>query len=133
MVNEQMNPVDEKGRVMVILTDSLWRWAFDREGRGHRVYRSIYARSLRWLIGDPTFSYVRMKAAAPLDAGKEETVEVEVMGPDYSPLPGANRIRGSSRATTMSTMMLTTINTTPSTRITAAMAFRSLRSMALIP
>ncbi len=82
-----------KGRTMALLTDSLWFWALPDAGGGGRgtAHRELWANAIRWLIGDPALSRVRVEAkSAAFDPQEPVVLTVRTFDAAYSPLVGAN-------------------------------------------
>ncbi len=82
----------DKGRVMAILTDATWQWAFSAGGQtqGARLYDRFWSRALRWLIRDPELTPVRMTLdKSALSLGERLSVQVEARRSDYSVAGGA--------------------------------------------
>ena len=65
------------GRTAVILTDSLWRWAFDPTFK--ELYRLVLDRLMAHLTFDPSASPVRVTASRPrLTPGQEQVISVSM-------------------------------------------------------
>ncbi len=83
-----------KGRVAVIATDGLWRWAFaggdavDRDASRADYHR--FLEQLRgWLTHDPAYDAIVLRATQPtVDPGATATVKVKVRGLDGGPAVG---------------------------------------------
>jgi uncharacterized membrane protein len=81
-----------KGRTLSLSTDSLWFWALPDAGQGGRgtAHRELWANAIRWLIGDPALSRVRVEAAsAAFDPQEPVVLRVRAFDPGYAPLAGA--------------------------------------------
>jgi len=84
----------EQGRVAVVATDGLWRWAFpggDAEDRA--ATRADYHRFLEqlrgWLTHDPAYDAIGLRAMQPtLEPGHTAGVQAMVRGPDGAPMAG---------------------------------------------
>lgn len=79
-----------KGRTMTVTSDSTWRWAFasleDPIGTA-RAYQRFWQNSIRWLIHDPTLSFLRLRTDKPEYDPKEKiAIELRAVGSDYQPL-----------------------------------------------
>lgn len=82
-----------KGRSMVVLTDSLWRWNFLAVGAGgsNRHYVRFWQTAVRWLIKDPELNLVRVSTNKEVFLpGENVEVRIKVLGRDYQPEEGAN-------------------------------------------
>jgi len=82
-----------KGRTLALTTDSLWFWALPDAGTGGRgtAHREVWANAIRWLIGDPALSRVRVEArAGAFDPQEPVMLTVRAFDPGYGPLAGAN-------------------------------------------
>ena len=67
-----------RGRVLLLATDSLWRWAFPPEPSAvaPSVYRELLWNSLAWLSRDPRMEGIRLETERlPVESGKEFTIE----------------------------------------------------------
>lgn len=83
----------EKGRSMVVMTDSLWRWNFLAVGAGgsNRHYIRFWQTAVRWLIKDPELNLVRVSTNKEIFLpGEDVEVRIKVLGRDYQPKEGAN-------------------------------------------
>lgn len=65
-----------KGRVLLVATDSLWRWAFppDNSEAAREVYRQLMWNSLAWLSRDPRLDEARILSESSLDQAGTETL-----------------------------------------------------------
>jgi len=76
------------GRVLSVLTDSLWDWAFAEagRGRGNRAYLTFVRQAVRWSIGDPQLQPLSIEPERPkLAPGDPIRARVRVLGDDYLP------------------------------------------------
>jgi hypothetical protein len=72
------------------MTDESWRWEFSEPAQGEaRVYSRLYENMLRWLTGDPAMRRMAMETRAETVPGAGARINGRILGPDYSPLPGA--------------------------------------------
>jgi uncharacterized membrane protein len=81
-----------RGRTLSLQTDSLWFWALPDAGAGGRgsAHRELWANAIRWLIGDPALSRVRVEASASaFDPNEPVALTVRAFDPSYGPLAGA--------------------------------------------
>lgn len=72
-----------KGRVLAVMTDTTWRWSFlgaDRAGAPD-AYERFWDGAIRWLIRDPEYASVRVRAEATGTGAV--SAEAEVLGADY--------------------------------------------------
>jgi uncharacterized membrane protein len=77
-----------KGRVMAVLTDSLWRWALEEvgRGRGNRAYLSFVRQALRWSVDDPRSQPVRVEPERErVVPGSRVRARIRVLGEDFLP------------------------------------------------
>jgi len=82
-----------EGRVMVVTTDSLWRWRFSEPMRGGNVevFPEFWWRALNWLVRDPELDRLRL-TVTPLEQERERPVHLEIglFDESYQPVPGAD-------------------------------------------
>jgi uncharacterized membrane protein len=79
-----------EGRVMTVMTDSTWEWAFRHSGNGGTPaeYNAFWNNAIRWLIRDPELELVRVSVSdTQHKLGESVAVEVRVFGHDYQPAP----------------------------------------------
>jgi uncharacterized membrane protein len=77
-----------KGRVLAVLTDSLWGWAFEEAGRGRgsRPYLAFVRQAVRWSIGDPGLEPARVEPERTRVApGETIRARIRVLGEDFLP------------------------------------------------
>lgn len=77
-----------KGRVLAVLTDSLWGWAFEEagKGRGSRPYLAFVRQAVRWSVGDPELEPARVEPERPRIApGESIRARIRVLGEDFLP------------------------------------------------
>ncbi|HEY5998298.1 MAG TPA: glutamine amidotransferase, partial [bacterium] len=77
-----------KGRVLSVLTDSLWDWAFEEAGRGRgsRPYLAFVRQAVRWSIGDPQLEPARVEPErARVAPGEKVRARIRVLGEDFLP------------------------------------------------
>jgi hypothetical protein len=82
----------QKGRVFTLSSDSSWRWSFGatQAELGH-AYQRFWEAAVRWLIRDPSLSFLRIEADQPEYArGQRVALDVRALGPDYQALPGVD-------------------------------------------
>ncbi|MEZ4271602.1 MAG: hypothetical protein R3C68_09270 [Myxococcota bacterium] len=83
-----------KGRSMAIASDSMWRWRFSQHRNGgvsERAYHRFWSNALRWLVGDPEHSRIRVQPSQRrFDLGQPAEVVFSVLGRDYKPVPFAH-------------------------------------------
>ena len=80
-----------KGRVLAFTSDSSWRWGFvagaESAERG-RTYQRFWESSIRWLIRDPSLSFLRIETDQPeYQRGQKVGIDVRALAPDYRPAP----------------------------------------------
>ncbi len=76
-----------KGRVLAFTADSSWRWGFVGGGR---TYQKFWENAIRWMIKDPSLSFLRIETDQPeYDRGHKVAIDVRALGPDYRPLRAA--------------------------------------------
>lgn len=81
-----------EGRVMAVLSDGTWQWAFDADEAftNARLYERFWARAIRWLIRDPELTPVKLALdKSSLRPGEHLALQVEVRRSDYTPASGA--------------------------------------------
>jgi uncharacterized membrane protein len=82
-----------RGRVMALLTDSSWYWSFVAAGQsqGPRAYETFWHSAIRWLVRDPALTPMSVASERPsFEPGTEPpSLDVQVRGSDYRPVPGA--------------------------------------------
>ncbi|MEW5850490.1 MAG: glutamine amidotransferase [Myxococcota bacterium] len=81
-----------KGRTLSLHSDSLWFWALPDAAKGGRgtAHRELWANAIRWLIGDPALSRVRVEAkSGAFDPNEPVVLVVRAFDSGYGPLAGA--------------------------------------------
>lgn len=76
------------GRVLSVLTDSLWDWAFAEvgRGRGNLAYLTFVRQAVRWSIGDAQLQPLRVEPErARLAPGDPIRARILVLGEDFLP------------------------------------------------
>jgi uncharacterized membrane protein len=85
----------EKGRSVVVMTDSTWHWSLPQVGQGagrSDAHRKLLANTLRWLIRDPELSRVKLNLDADargVEPGTPVVAEVRAQDAQYQPEAGA--------------------------------------------
>ncbi len=79
-----------KGRTLSLTSDGTWRWAFasleDPIGTA-RAYQRFWQNAIRWLIHDPTLSFLRLRTdRSEYDPRQPITIELKAVAADYQPL-----------------------------------------------
>ena len=76
----------QKGRVLALTSDSSWHWGFGAGGEG-RTYQRFWENAIRWLIKDPSLSFLRVETdQSEYGRGQRIGIDVRALGPDYRPL-----------------------------------------------
>jgi uncharacterized membrane protein len=74
-----------KGRSLAFTSDSSWHWAFGNGSDG-RTYTKFWENAIRWLIRDPSLSFLRIETDQPEYArGQRVSMDVRALGADYRP------------------------------------------------
>jgi len=76
------------GRVLSVLTDSLWDWAFAEagRGRGNRAYLTFVRQAVRWSIGDPQLQPLKVEPERlRIAPGDPLRARIRVLGEDFLP------------------------------------------------
>jgi uncharacterized membrane protein len=77
-----------RGRVLAVLTDGLWNWAFEEagRGRGNRAFLAFVRQAVRWSIGDAQLQPLRVEPErARLAPGEPLRARIRVLGEDFLP------------------------------------------------
>lgn len=78
-----------RGRVMALTTDSSWFWSIVASGEGgtsSRVYERIWSNAIRWLVRDPEFTPVQVRAIhREVEPGEPIAASITARGTDYGP------------------------------------------------
>jgi uncharacterized membrane protein len=77
-----------EGRVMALLSDASWQWAFsaDEAFTNARLYERFWAKAIRWLIRDPELTPVKLTLdKSALRPGEALAFQVEARRSDYTP------------------------------------------------
>jgi len=93
MPNGQPEPVVairevDKGRSMVVATDSTWEWSFKAGGRGEdpTTYETFWDNAIRWLIKDPELDLLKVRVVEEnVTVGKRARALITAFRPDYRP------------------------------------------------
>jgi len=78
----------DKGRSLVVATDSTWHWAFKAGGAGQdpRHYETFWDNAIRWLIKDPELDLLKVRAVSgSVTVGESARILVTALRPDYRP------------------------------------------------
>ncbi len=78
----------DKGRSMVVNTDSTWHWAFKAgaNGKDSHHYEAFWSNAIRWLIKDPELDLLKVKVLEEqVPVGDVAKVRVAAFKPDYRP------------------------------------------------
>ncbi len=81
-----------KGRVLMVATDSLWKWKFELEGESgsSRYYQLFWERALRWLMRDPEMKSVSLSSFRDrFQPGEDSSLFFSVQDSSYHPISGA--------------------------------------------
>ena len=81
----------EKGRTMVVTTDSLWRWRFTGPMTGGPVeaYSTFWRNAVSWLTRAPELKRLRVDVTpSPVVLGGNAGIDIELLDPSYKPLKG---------------------------------------------
>ncbi|MHB8837192.1 MAG: glutamine amidotransferase [Candidatus Methylomirabilia bacterium] len=76
------------GRVLSVLTDSLWDWSFGEagRGRGNRAYLAFVRQAVRWSIGDPQLQPLNIEPErVRIAPGDPIRARIRVLGEDFLP------------------------------------------------
>jgi uncharacterized membrane protein len=83
-----------KGRTLALTSDSSWRWGFSSAPGSRpdpRLYQTFWESSIRWLIHDPSLSFLRVESRSVEWArGAQPRLTVRTLGPDYRPRGGVD-------------------------------------------
>ncbi len=82
----------QKGRVLTLVTDGSWYWAFPSHAGGAptRDYERFWGNALRWLVRDPDLTTLQVTADPPsVEPGRPVGVAISARMPDYQPADGA--------------------------------------------
>jgi uncharacterized membrane protein len=81
-----------KGRSLAFTSDSSWHWAFHSGAGGGtdgRTYQKFWENAIRWLIRDPSLSFLRIETDQPeYGRGQKVGIDVRALGTDYRPARG---------------------------------------------
>jgi len=78
----------DKGRSLVMATDSSWNWNFRRIGEGGsgRHYHKFWTNLIAWLIDDPKTRLLKLETdKESYEEGEEVLLRVRVLQEDYNP------------------------------------------------
>jgi uncharacterized membrane protein len=76
-----------KGRVLALTSDSSWRWGFVAGDERGRNYTRFWQSAIRWLIRDPSLSFLRIETdQSEYARGQRVRIDVRALGADYRPL-----------------------------------------------
>ncbi|MEE9274767.1 MAG: hypothetical protein V3V62_05625 [bacterium] len=80
-----------EGRVLAVLTDDLWRWNFGMVAaeKTNRLYLQLISQSIRWLVGDPASSQVRILPDAEPGEGGMRIIRTQVLDESFRPAAAA--------------------------------------------
>lgn len=81
-----------RGRVMTLMTDASWYWAFPAAAQGSttRAYDRFWSQGLRWLVRDPELTTLQVTADPPsVEPGQSVGVVIAARNGDYQPAAGA--------------------------------------------
>jgi len=81
-----------KGRVMAVMTDNLWRWHFQIEGKAQesRFYQLFWERAVRWLMKDPEMKQVSLSGVREVyEPGEPIQLFFSVQDRFYLPISSA--------------------------------------------
>lgn len=80
-----------KGRALAFTSDSSWRWGFRADGERGRTYQRFWENAIRWLIRDPSLSFLRVETDQTEYArGQKIALDVRALAPDYRPRAGVD-------------------------------------------
>lgn len=81
----------EKGRTLMITTDSLWRWRYTNpmQGGPADVHSRFWQQAIAWLTRSPELERLRLDIApAKVQVGRTTQMTIELKNQAYQPMPG---------------------------------------------
>jgi len=76
-----------KGKVILILTNSLWQYAFSSEALFQQAYTGFWNNALRWVSGEPDMSNISLELPREnISPGEVVKLNVGILNKQYQPI-----------------------------------------------